>query len=127
MPDHAHRIVRPCRPSSAVASLRKEEPGGRRATWPPANDAPPWRPRITPRRGRRLGRHSGQPGGGGDRDIVAPRARRALIDDLHFNPVRRGLDERASDWRWSSAAWFEGRTPAEIGLTPDPIPPEWAA
>jgi len=30
---------------------------------------------------------------------------------LHHNPVRAGLVERATDWQWSSARWYEwGRT-----------------
>jgi hypothetical protein len=47
-----------------------------------------------------------------------------MIDYLHNNPVRRGLVQRARDWKWSSAAWFEG------GFSPislDPIPWEWLA
>jgi len=47
----------------------------------------------------------------------------AMLDYLHLNLVRRGLVERAADWRWSSAAWYEG-TPT-VDLAPDPIPPEW--
>ena len=47
----------------------------------------------------------------------------AMIEYLHMNPVRRGLVERASDWRWSSAAWYAGA--AHCGLIPDPIPQEW--
>jgi putative transposase len=30
---------------------------------------------------------------------------------MHLNPVRAGLVTRATDWRWSSARWYEwGRT-----------------
>ncbi len=37
---------------------------------------------------------------------------------MHLNPVRRGLVERAVDWKWSSARWYEqGRT---VG-----VPIEW--
>ena len=44
---------------------------------------------------------------------------------IHLNPVRRGLVERAEQWKWSSAAWFLGAgTPP---LIPDSIPPEWVA
>jgi hypothetical protein len=47
----------------------------------------------------------------------------AMIDYIHLNPNRRGLAERPSDWRWSSASWFEGRE-SDL-LVPDAIPPEW--
>ena len=48
------------------------------------------------------------------------RARKALekLDYMHLNPVRAGLVARASDWRWSSAAYYEGG--ADVG-----IPLEW--
>ncbi len=37
---------------------------------------------------------------------------------MHMNPVRAGLVEKAVDWRWSSARWYEaGRT---VG-----VPIEW--
>ena len=54
---------------------------------------------------------------------MEPKALAAMLDYLHMNPVRRGLVERASDWRWSSAGWYEGKT--SCPLVPDPIPPEW--
>ena len=41
---------------------------------------------------------------------------------VHSNPVRRGLVERAADWRWSSAGWH--RMSRGTTLRPDPIPPE---
>jgi hypothetical protein len=40
------------------------------------------------------------------------------------NPVRRGLAGKGSDWRWSSAGWFDGLE-GGCGLIPDRIPPEW--
>ena len=88
-----------------------------------ARHAPEWLPRITVRRGRRVERHFWQPGGGCDRNITEPSTLRAMIDYIHLNPVRRGLVTRARDWRWSSAAWFEGLESND--LIPDPIPPEW--
>jgi putative transposase len=47
----------------------------------------------------------------------------SMMEYIHLNPVRRGLADRAVDWKWSSAGWFLcGRTsPVEL----DPIPPEW--
>jgi putative transposase len=45
------------------------------------------------------------------------------MDYAHLNPVRRGLVERADQWRWSSAMWYLGT--GIPPLIPDPIPPEW--
>jgi putative transposase len=46
-----------------------------------------------------------------------------MIDYIHLNPVRRGLVKKATEWKWSSAAWCELGQPAPITL--DPIPPAW--
>ncbi len=37
---------------------------------------------------------------------------------MHHNPVRAGLAKRATDWRWSSARWYEWRR--SVG-----VPIEW--
>ena len=29
------------------------------------------------------------------------------LNYMHLNPVRAGLVQRAVDWRWSSARWYE--------------------
>ena len=125
MPEHVHLIVWPRRPAYEMASILRaiKEPVGRRASSHLARHAPEWLPRITQHRGRRVERHFWQPGGGCDRNIIEPRTLSAMIDYIHLNPVRRGLVERARDWQWSSAAWFEGQ--AGSVLFPDPIPPEW--
>jgi hypothetical protein len=39
-----------------------------------------------------------QSGGGYDRNVVKPATVSRVIDYIHFNPVRRGLAERAEDW-----------------------------
>jgi putative transposase len=54
---------------------------------------------------------------------VEPRTLLKMIDYIHGNPVRRGLVERAADWRWSSAPW--NILGATIPIPVDPIPPEW--
>ena len=45
-----------------------------------------------------------------------------MIDDIQMNPVRKGLVDRATNWRWSSAQWYtNGTGPLEL----DQLPPEW--
>lgn len=128
MPEHVHLIVRPRRPVYEVAAILRaiKEPVGRRASAFLAKNAPQWLPRITQVRGGRTKRHFWQVGGGYDRNVVEPRTLLATIDYIHLNPVRRGLVERASDWRWSSAGWFQGLGESGCELAPDPIPPEWS-
>jgi hypothetical protein len=47
-----------------------------------------------------------------------------MIDYIHNNPVRKGLVDYPTRWKWSSAAWLEGKEPNS--LRPDPVPNEWS-
>lgn len=38
------------------------------------------------------------------------------LDYMHLNPVRRGLVDRAVDWKWSSARWYLLRRPVGIPI-----------
>ena len=60
-----------------------------------------------------------QEGSGYDRNLNQPGSVLSAIDYIHLNPVRRGLVDRATDWKWSSAAWFESD-----GRVVDPDLPE---
>ena len=46
-----------------------------------------------------------------------------MIDDIHANPVRRGLVSGGSGSKWSSAGWFAGQPLND--LEPDQIPWDW--
>jgi putative transposase len=46
-----------------------------------------------------------QEGPGFDRNLFTPQAVQASIDYIHSNPVKRGLCDRAIQWKWSSS-WF---------------------
>ena len=54
-------------------------------------------------------------GGGYDRNIVSRHELHEKLAYIHNNPLRRGLVDRAADWPWSSARWYERRE----GLTMD--------
>jgi putative transposase len=47
-----------------------------------------------------------QEGPGFDRNLNMPHAITASIDYLHQNPERRGIVQRAVEWKWSSARWY---------------------
>ena len=47
-----------------------------------------------------------QEGPGDDRNLSTESVVMAAINDIHWNPVRRGLVDRAIDWKWSSAMWY---------------------
>ncbi len=48
-----------------------------------------------------------QAGPGFDRNIFSREAVEASVNYIHANPVKRGLCERATDWNWSSARYYE--------------------
>lgn len=64
-----------------------------------------------------------QEGPGFDRNIFSSEAIAASIDYIHMNPVKRGLCEKVTDWKWSSARFYlnEALDPDLPDLTrPDP-------
>lgn len=61
-----------------------------------------------------------QEGPGYDRNLQTCEAVLASIDYIHLNPVKRGLCQRARDWRWSSARFYEsGGTVVDPALPAD--------
>ena len=48
-----------------------------------------------------------QEGPGYDRNLTEVATTLAAIDYLHLNPVRRRMVKQATDWRWSSARYYE--------------------
>ncbi|MEW4569840.1 transposase [Tautonia sp. JC769] len=53
-----------------------------------------------------------QEGSGFDRNLFSPVAIQASLDYIHNNPVKRGLCQRAVDWKWSSARFYLGDLPS---------------
>jgi len=51
----------------------------------------------------------------------------ADIDNLHHNPVRRGLVKRAVEWKWSSARYYLLDPPQQYAGLPTvhSLPAEW--
>jgi putative transposase len=126
MPDHAHLIVCPRQADYDISTILKtiKEPVGRRAIAYLREHAPEWLERTRVVRGRRTEYHFWQTGGGYDRNITEAKTLRLMIEYIHANPVRKGLAQRPSAWKWSSAGWFEGMEANP--LRPDPVPVEWS-
>ena len=57
-------------------------------------------------RGRTVFRYW-QKGPGFDRNLFTVQAVQASIEYIHNNPVKRGLCQKARDWHWSSARFYE--------------------
>lgn len=125
MPEHVHLILHPRDAAYDIAQIRKaiKDPVARQAIKYLEVHSPHWLSRITRRRGGHTERLFWKSGGGFDRNVTESATLLAMIDYLHLNPVRRGLVERAEDWKWSSAAWFLGA--GDPPLVPDSIAPEW--
>jgi putative transposase len=54
-----------------------------------------------------------QEGPGFDRNLFSRQAIESSIDYIHNNPVKRGLCQRAIDWKWSSARFFHLDPPCQ--------------
>ena len=126
MPDHAHIILFPREAQYDIGKIAGaiKLPVARRAVQFLQANKSPWLEKLTRQRDTRTERLFWQSGGGYDRNITSGKTLLQMIDYVHLNPVRRGLVERAMDWRWSSAAAFEsGISPISV----DAIPWEWLA
>jgi putative transposase len=126
MPEHVHLIVCPRQPDYEMRKVMAgiKLPVARRALRFLQEARSPWLDKITRQRGQHTERLFWQYGGGYDRNITNGKTLLKMIDYLHNNPVRRGLVDQAVNWKWSSAAGFEG------GISPiilDPIPWDWLA
>jgi len=125
MPDHVHLVVFPIRSDTNIGTILKaiKAPVARQAIRYLREHAPEWLPRISRRRGTTEEHLFWQSGGGYDRNITSPKALFSMIDYIHANPVRSGLVDRPTDWKWSSAADHVGF--GEIFLKVDSVPREW--
>lgn len=110
MPEHVHLLVLPLNSESRISSLLTaiKRPFSYRIKQLLAEAESPLLDRLTvhQRPGVRTFRFW-QEGGGYDRNFDNPAAIRAAIDYIHMNPVRRDLCEKPSDWRWSSARFYD--------------------
>jgi hypothetical protein len=51
-----------------------------------------------------------QPGSGGDENVGDIHALHTMTEDIHLNPVRRGLVKPPEPWMWSSATDWWGQS-----------------
>jgi putative transposase len=122
MPEHVHIVIRPHDPKYDTSWFLKsmKQPVSRKVSdWLKQHD-PGEHERLT--RVRRDGNrefHFWQAGGGYDRNVIDRVTLLRMIEYIHHNPVRRGLVEKPTDWKWSSASWYET---GECVLQIDPLP-----
>ena len=56
------------------------------------------------------------------RILAGPESVRSVIADIHTNPILRGLAEKSTDWRWSSARWYAGDRSVELAIDDPSLP-----
>ncbi len=106
MPEHVHPLVHPRTVRSQISELlfAIKRPSSHRIKMYFRQTAPEILHSLTIR--QRPGVEAfrfWQEGPGYDRNLTTSQTILAAIDTIHLNPVRRGLCERAIDWKWSSA------------------------
>lgn len=109
MPDHVHLLVYPLGEpdiSRLLSAIKKPFSFRIKQILQAQNSPLLERLTIRERPGKMSFRYW-QEGGGYDRNVFSENAVIAAIDDIHANPVRRGLVQQARQWKWSSACWYE--------------------
>jgi putative transposase len=109
MPEHVHLLVVPTSTDPAIDRylIRVKQPFSAWVKQQLVEAKSTLLDRLTIR--ERPGKSSfrfWQEGPGYDRNLSTLSVIEAAIDYFHLNPVRRGLVERAVDWKWSSASWY---------------------
>ncbi len=110
MPEHVHLLVYPRSGGGDIQAVLRaiKRPYSYRIKELLCTDQSPLLERLTvPDRRRGKVFRYWQKGPGYDRNFHTVNVVLASIDYIHLNPVTRGLCRHASDWRWSSARWYE--------------------
>jgi putative transposase len=130
MPEHVHLVVYPLPEAGTIDSLLKaiKRPFAYRIKQLLIESGSRLLERLTVRQrpGVTTFRYW-QEGPGYDRNVTSPSAAVAAIDYLHNNPLRRGLADRAVDWKWSSARYHLTDPPRQYEALPTvhSLPAEW--
>jgi putative transposase len=124
MPNHVHLLISPTQPDPSISLYlaRIKQPFSKYVKSTLEGEKSPLLDQLTiqERPGKRCFRFW-QEGPGFDRNLNTTEAISASLDYIHNNPVKRGLCERAIDWRWSSARFYLADTPADAGLRPPTV------
>lgn len=109
MPTHVHLLTFPDADASSIAQLLRaiKRPFSLRVKQQLEANGSQLVPLLTVRqRPGVMTFRFWQEGPGYDRNLTRPETIVAVVDYLHNNPVRRGLCQRAGEWRWSSARYY---------------------
>lgn len=119
MPEHVHLL---CRPRDLnyemrviLAALKRPVAANAKSFLTERGDNT-WLNRLTVRHPTRTVFRFWQPGGGFDHNVFRERTLAAVVEYIHANPVRRGLVAHPTDWEWSSARFWEGRSDVHLKM-----------
>ncbi len=111
MPEHVHLVLFPLEktPVAGILSALKQSVSKRAILWLEEN-APEYLAKLRDSQPNGKTHYRfWQRGGGYDRNLRSVKEIYEKVSYVHQNPVRRGLVESATEWRWSSAAaWKTG-------------------
>lgn len=124
MPEHVHLVLWPRNGTQISAILKsvKQSFSRRALLWIRANEPAFLERLLDVRPGGRQSYRCWQRGGGYDRNLRSAADIHEKIDYVHSNPVRRGLVESASEWRWSSCRAWETGVQEPIAIDRDSVP-----
>ncbi len=117
MPEHVHLLILPRRKDYEMRRILAaiKAPVSRSAkSFLQTTQNEDWLRRLTAKDRKRETFRFWQPGGGYDGNLWKTKTINEVIDYIHANPVRRGLVDRPTDWKWSSAAAYAGMTPVPL-------------
>jgi putative transposase len=125
MPEHAHLIVFPTRPSYDVSAILKsiKQAVSYAAIAYVRTHAPEFMPQMTDHQpSGKVSLRFWQRGGGHDRNLFSTGEIWEKVEYVNNNPVERGLCARADEWPWSSAADYAGTGVGPLELQLDQLP-----
>ena len=113
MPNHSHLLIHLTDPAQSISRYlaRVKQPFSKQIKRLLIEVKSDLRSLTVQERPRKTCFRFWQEGPGFDRNLHSPEAITASVDYIHNNPVRRGLCQRAVDWRWSSARFYLSEPP----------------
>jgi len=125
MPEHSHLLIWPTQPDYSISDILNsvKQSVSKRALVFVQREAPEFLVKMEDRQPNGSVHYRfWQRGGGYDRNIVEPSTVFFQIEYIHNNPVRRGLCQLPTDWRWSSAADHAGIREGPLRLDLESLP-----
>lgn len=116
MPEHVHLLIDPTDPEPDIGRFlaRLKQPFSAQIKESLSAQGARLLKRLTVReRPGKICFRYWQEGPGYDRNISTTPAVLAAIEYIHQNPIRRGLCQRAIDWKWSSARYYLADPPKQ--------------